>query len=89
MNDGAGALVVTSEEFARERGLEVLATIVGQAYVADEFAYLARTPAGAGNKVLEEAGKSDRGREAGRGERGVLVRRASTRCGCSTRIPRP
>jgi len=57
VNDGAGALVVTSEEFARERGLEVLATIVGQAYVADEFAYLARTPAGAGNKVLEGAGK--------------------------------
>ena len=58
VNDGAGALVVTSEEFARERGLEVLATIVGRAYVADEFAYLARTPAGAGNKVLEEAGKT-------------------------------
>ncbi len=57
VNDGAGALVVTSEEFARERGLEALATIVGQAYVADEFAYLARTPAGAGNRVLEQAGK--------------------------------
>ncbi|HEU0302972.1 MAG TPA: acetyl-CoA C-acetyltransferase [Gaiellaceae bacterium] len=57
VNDGAGALVVTSEEFARERGLEVLATILGQAYVADEFAYLARTPAGAGNRVLEQAGK--------------------------------
>jgi acetyl-CoA C-acetyltransferase len=57
VNDGAGALVVTSEEFARERGLEVLATIVGQAYVADEFAYLARTPAGAGYKVLAGAGK--------------------------------
>ena len=58
VNDGAGALVVTSEEFARERGLEVLATIVGQAYVADEFAYLARTPAGAGNRALEQAGKA-------------------------------
>ncbi len=58
VNDGAGALVVTSEEFARERGLEVLATIVGRAYVADEFAYLARTPAGAGSKALQEAGKS-------------------------------
>jgi acetyl-CoA C-acetyltransferase len=57
VNDGAGALVVTSEAFARERRLDVLATIVGRAYVADEFAYLARTPAGAGNKVLEEAGK--------------------------------
>jgi acetyl-CoA C-acetyltransferase len=58
VNDGAGALVVTSEEFARKRGLEVLATIVSQGYVADEFAYLARTPAGAGNVALEKAGKT-------------------------------
>src|ERR671927_90977 len=58
VNDGASALVVTSEEFARKRGLEVLATIVSQAYVADEFAYLARTPARAGHRALEKAGKS-------------------------------
>jgi acetyl-CoA C-acetyltransferase len=58
VNDGAGALVVTSEEFARRRGLEPLATIVGQAYVADEFAYLARTPAKAGKLALEKAGKT-------------------------------
>jgi acetyl-CoA C-acetyltransferase len=57
VNDGASALVVTSEEFARKRGLEVLATIVAQAYVADEFAYLARTPAKAGEKALAKAGK--------------------------------
>src|SRR5438552_3020373 len=57
VNDGAAALVVTSEEFARKRGLQVLATIVSQAYVADEFAYLARTPAKAGNKALAKAGK--------------------------------
>jgi len=57
VNDGAGALVVTSEEFARRRGLEVLATIVSQAYVADEFAYLARTPARAGTAALAKAGK--------------------------------
>jgi len=57
VNDGAGALVVTSEEFARKRGLEVLATIVSQAYVADEFAYLARTPAMAGERALAKAGK--------------------------------
>jgi acetyl-CoA C-acetyltransferase len=57
VNDGAAALVVTSEEFARERGLEVLATIVAQAYVADEFAYLARTPAKAGERALAKAGK--------------------------------
>src|SRR2546423_4890641 len=57
VNDGASALVVTSEEFARERGLEVLATIVSQAYVADDFAYLARTPAAAGERALDKAGK--------------------------------
>ncbi|MFL5950215.1 MAG: acetyl-CoA C-acetyltransferase [Gaiellaceae bacterium] len=57
VNDGASALVVTSEEFARKRGLEVLATIVSQAYVADDFAYLARTPAKAGQLALAKAGK--------------------------------
>jgi len=58
VNDGAGAVVVTSEEFAKRRGLEVLATIVSQGYVADDFAYLARTPAKAGAIALEKAGKS-------------------------------
>jgi acetyl-CoA C-acetyltransferase len=58
VNDGAGALVVTSEEFARERGLEILATIVSSAYVADEYAYLARTPAKAAARALEKAGKT-------------------------------
>src|SRR5256714_1459015 len=58
VNDGAAALVVTSEEFARKRGLEVLATIVSQAYVADDFAYLARTPAKAGERALAKAGKN-------------------------------
>ena len=58
VNDGAGALVVTSEEYARERGLPILATILSQAYVADDFAYLARTPARAGGQALEKAGKA-------------------------------
>ncbi|MDQ3895218.1 MAG: acetyl-CoA C-acetyltransferase [Actinomycetota bacterium] len=58
VNDGAGALVVTSEEFARRRGLEVLATIVSQAYIADEIPYLARTPARAGTRALDKAGKT-------------------------------
>jgi len=58
VNDGAGALVVTSEEFARERGLEPLATILSQAYVADDFAYLARTPANSGRQALAKAGKT-------------------------------
>ncbi|HET7857049.1 MAG TPA: acetyl-CoA C-acetyltransferase [Gaiellaceae bacterium] len=58
VNDGAGAVIVTSEEFAKRRGLEILATIVSQGYVADDFAYLARTPARAGAIALEKAGKS-------------------------------
>jgi acetyl-CoA C-acetyltransferase len=58
VNDGAGCVIVTSEEFARRRGLEVLATIVSQGYVADDFAYLARTPAKAGAIALEKAGKT-------------------------------
>jgi acetyl-CoA C-acetyltransferase len=58
VNDGAGALVVTSEEYAKKRGLDVLATIVSQGYVADDFAYLARTPAKAGKIALDKAGKT-------------------------------
>src|SRR5881398_199503 len=58
VNDGASSVVVVSEEFARRRGLDVLATIVSQAYVADDFAWLARTPARAGHRALEKAGKS-------------------------------
>jgi acetyl-CoA C-acetyltransferase len=57
VNDGAGCVIVTSEEFAKRRGLNVLATIVAQGYVADDFAYLARTPANAGKIALEKAGK--------------------------------
>jgi acetyl-CoA C-acetyltransferase len=58
VNDGASCVVVCSGEFARRRGLEPLATIVGQGYVADEFAYLARTPAKAGAVALERAAKT-------------------------------
>ena len=57
VNDGAGCVIVTSEEFAKRRGLTVLATILAQGYVADDFAYLARTPANAGKIALDKAGK--------------------------------
>ena len=56
VNDGAGALVFSSDEWARANGRAPLATIVAQAAVADEFAYLARTPANAARKALEKAG---------------------------------
>ena len=58
VNDGASCVIVCSEEFARRRGLEPLATILAQGYVADEFAFLARTPAAAGAQALGKAGKS-------------------------------
>jgi acetyl-CoA C-acetyltransferase len=58
VNDGASCVIVCSEEFAARRGLEPLATILAQGYVADDFAYLARTPARAGRQALERAGKT-------------------------------
>jgi acetyl-CoA C-acetyltransferase len=56
VNDGAGAVVVASDEWAKRNGKPALATIVAQAAVADDFAYLARTPANAAKKALEKAG---------------------------------
>jgi acetyl-CoA C-acetyltransferase len=56
VNDGAGALVLASEEWAEANGKEILGTIIAQAAVADEFAYLARTPANAAIKALDRAG---------------------------------
>ena len=56
LNDGASCVVVCSEEWAKERGIEPLAHVLGHAYVADEFAYLARTPAAASDRVLSATG---------------------------------
>ncbi len=56
VNDGAGALVLASEDWAERNGKDVLGTIIAQAAVADEFAYLARTPANAALKALDKAG---------------------------------
>src|SRR5215211_1237156 len=56
VNDGAGALVVASDEWAKQNGKDVLATVVAQAQVADDFPYLARTPANAAIKALDKAG---------------------------------
>ncbi len=58
VNDGGSCVVVCSEEFARRKGLEPLATIVAQGYVADDFAFLARTPANAAAQALAKAGKT-------------------------------
>jgi len=58
VNDGAAALVLASEEWAHRNGKEILARIVATGAVADDFAYLARTPANATRAALEKAGLS-------------------------------
>jgi len=56
VNDGAGALVLASDEWAEANGKEVLAEIVGHAQSANEYANLATTPARASLKALDKAG---------------------------------
>ena len=56
VNDGGGALVVASDEWAKAQGKRPLATIVAQGAVADDFPYLARTPARAAQQALDKAG---------------------------------
>ena len=56
VNDGAAALVLASEDWARRNGSVALASIVAHAQAADDFAYLARSPALAARKALEKAG---------------------------------
>ena len=56
VNDGAGALVLSSDEWAKKEGRDVLATILAHAQVADDFPYLARTPANAAKAALAKAG---------------------------------
>ena len=58
VNDGAGAVIVASEEWASENGREPIARIVGYGTVADDFPYLAKTPAKAAQQALEKIGKS-------------------------------
>jgi acetyl-CoA C-acetyltransferase len=56
VNDGGGALVLASDDWAQRHGKQALAEIVAQAQVADDFAYLARTPAKAAEVALRKAG---------------------------------
>ena len=58
VNDGAGAVVVASEEWAKREGRTPLARVLSYGTVADDFAYLARTPAKAAKQALEKIGKS-------------------------------
>ena len=53
VNDGAAALVLASDEYAKRNGLESLATIEGHAGAAWDPPYLALTPAMAAQKLLD------------------------------------
>ena len=57
VNDGAGAVVVASEEWAKENGKSPIATVLAYGQVADDFPYLAKTPARAAIQALEKIGK--------------------------------
>ncbi len=56
VNDGGGALVLASDEWAAANGKTVLAEIVAHAQSANDFPILATTPATAAQKALEKAG---------------------------------
>jgi len=56
VNDGAAAVVVASEEWASANGKEPLATVLAYGSIADDYAYLARTPAKAARQALEKVG---------------------------------
>jgi acetyl-CoA C-acetyltransferase len=58
VNDGAGAIVVASEEWAEKEGKTPLARILSYGTVADDFPYLAKTPANAAKQALEKIGKN-------------------------------
>jgi acetyl-CoA C-acetyltransferase len=58
VNDGAGAIVVASEEWAEKEGKAPLARILSYGTVADDFPYLAKTPANAAKQALEKIGRS-------------------------------
>jgi acetyl-CoA C-acetyltransferase len=58
VNDGAAAVIVASSDWAQANGREPLATVLAYGTVADDFPYLARTPAKAAQQALEKLGKS-------------------------------
>jgi acetyl-CoA C-acetyltransferase len=58
VNDGAGAVVAASQEWAKQQGRTPIARVLAYGTVADDFAYLARTPAKAAKQALEKIDKT-------------------------------
>ena len=73
VNDGAGALMLASDEWAKKEGRTALARIVASAEVADDFPYLARTPGKAAKLALERAGHDGRPDRSVGDQRGVCL----------------
>jgi acetyl-CoA C-acetyltransferase len=57
VNDGAAAVIVASDEWAKQNGKQPIATVLSYGQVADDFAYLAKTPGRAAKLALEKIGK--------------------------------
>jgi acetyl-CoA C-acetyltransferase len=57
VNDGAGAVVAASEEWAEREGRTPVARVLSYGTVADDFPYLARTPAKAAKQALDRIGR--------------------------------
>ena len=58
VNDGAAAVIVTSSEWAEQNGRQPLAEVLAYGAVADDFPYLAKTPAAAAKQALDKIGKT-------------------------------
>jgi acetyl-CoA C-acetyltransferase len=58
VNDGAAAVIAASDEWAQSEGREIIARVLSYGTVADDYAYLARTPAKAAKQALDKIGKT-------------------------------
>ncbi len=56
VNDGAAAMVLASDRYAREHGCSVIGSVLGHAAVAWDSPYIALTPAMAAQKLLAKSG---------------------------------
>ena len=84
VNDGGGALVLASDEWAKANGKEAIAEIVAHAQSANDFAYLATTPGPRRDEGARQGGAAARRHRPVGDQRGVRLGRRSTRSGCST-----
>ena len=82
VNDGAGAIVVASEEWAQAEGKTPLAKVLSYGMVADDFAYLARTPATRPWRRWRRSARAPTKSTSGRSTR-PSPRSRSARCGSS------